>query len=247
MRGRLWAGAALLAVGLAVSLLPWDTLFSGLTLMGFGVLCLADRFFEKHGWKRGWRRLTWGIGIAVFVLLAGGMTLVGLGGRSQWDAARQSEYAVVLGAQIRGDDPSPTLARRLEVGLQYLQENAGGILIVSGGQGPDEDRTEASVMYDYLEARGADMTRVYREEDSHNTRQNLENSAALAASLGIDPSSPTIISSEYHLCRAKYIASTLGLAPSALGSETTPWLLKANYLLREVFAFVKAWAVAGRL
>ena len=245
MKGRLWAGIVLLAAGLAVSFLPWDTLFTGLTMMGYGVLCLADRYFEKHGWKRGWRRLVWGIGIAVFVLLAGGMTLVGLGGRSQWDAARQSEYAVVLGAQIRGDVPSPTLARRLDVGLAYLRENPGGILIVSGGQGPDEDRTEASVMYDYLEARGADMTRVYREEESHDTRQNLANSAALAESLGLDPSSPTIISSEFHLCRARYIGSTLGLTPSALGSRTTPKLLLANYLLREVFAFVKAWAVSA--
>ena len=242
---RVWAGLALLAAGVVLALLPWHIEYTGLTLGGYGCLCLADWFLERFRWKRGWRILVWSVGALVLGILIAGMTVVGLGSRSQWDAARQSEYAVVLGAQIRGDEPSRTLRERLDLGLRYLEENPTGILVVSGGQGPDEDRTEASVMYDYLARQGADMTRVYREEASHDTRQNLENSAALAARLGLDSRSPTIISSEYHLCRAKYIAGTLGLTPSAVGSRTTPWLLMVNYQLREALAFVKAVAVAA--
>lgn len=242
---RLIAGITLLMLGVAVALLPWHIEMTGLCLMGYGFLCLADLFFEKRHWKRGWRTLVKIIGVGVFAGLAVGMTMVGLGSRSQWAEARQSEYAVVLGAQIHGTEPSRTLRERLDVGLRYLQENPDGILIVSGGQGSDETLPEAEVMYRYLERQGADLSRVYREAESHNTRQNLENSAAIARSLGIDPTAPTIITSEYHLCRARYIAKTLGMEPSGVGSKTTPGILMLNYQLREVFAFVKAWFVAS--
>ena len=44
---------------------------------------------------------------------------------------------------------------------------------MSGGQGPDEDRTEASVMHDYLEQHGIDATRIIIEDQSTSTYENL--------------------------------------------------------------------------
>ena len=224
---------------------PYGIQMTGLCLLGYAVLLAADVIGQRKGFGRRWRKVLIGIGVAVFVLLAAGMTAIGLGGRSQWEEARQSDYAVVLGAQIWGDQPSPTLQRRLNVGLEYLEENPDGILIVSGGQGPDEAYTEASIMEEYLRQQGADMDRVIQEDQASDTRENLRNSAEIAESMGLDADHPTIITSEFHLCRAKYIAKTLGLEPSGLSSPTTPVLLRLNYQLREVFAFVKAWLVAA--
>ena len=241
---RIWIGSLLILAGIVVALLPLHIAMTGLCLMGYGVLCLADWFSEKKGWKRGWRTAVKVIGIGVFVVLAGAMTFIGLEGRSQWDEAREADYAVVLGAQIHGTAPSRTLRERLDVAMEFLEENPDALVVVSGGQGSDEIVPEASVMYDYLERQGADMTRVLMEDASHDTRQNLENSSALVAAEGVDPSHPVIITSEFHLCRAKYIAGTLGLDATGLGSRTTPGILMLNYLLREVFAFVKAWGVA---
>ena len=48
------------------------------------------------------------------------------------------------------------------------------------------------------------------------------------------------------MCRAKYIAKTLGMEPYGLTSRTWPWILKLNYTLREVFAFCKAVYQAHR-
>lgn len=223
---------------------PYGFQMTALCLVGYAVLLAADVLGQRKGFGRRWRKMLIGIGVAVFVLLAAGMTAIGLGGQSQWDTARQSDYAVVLGAQIWGDQPSPTLQRRLNVGLTYLEENPSGILIVSGGQGPDEAYTEAAVMAEYLRQQGADMDRVIQEDQASDTRENLLNSAAIAESMGLDAAHPTVITSEYHLCRAKYIAKTLGLESSGLASPTTPVILRLNYQLREVFAFVKAWAVA---
>ena len=54
------------------------------------------------------------------------------------------------------------------------------------------------------------------------------------------------MTSDFHMCRAKYIAKTLGMKPYGLSSGTWPWILKLNYTLREVFAFCKAVYQAHR-
>jgi len=241
---RVRIGLGLIVLGVIVALLPAHVEMTGLVLGGYGFLCLFDAFAGRRGWPKGWRTAEIAVGAAVAVVLAAGIAVVLTLGRSDWDAARRADYAVVLGAQIKGDQPSRTLRERLELALTLMEENPDIVVIVSGGQGPDETETEAGVMYAYLEERGADTSRLYREDRAHNTRENLQNSAALAAALGIDPARPAVVTSEFHLCRARYIAGTLGLEVSGVASRTTPWYLRFNYALRELFAFVKAWFVS---
>ena len=120
------------------------------------------------------------------------------------------------------------------------------IAVVSGGQGPDEAHTEASVMAQYLLAHGADASQILEEPQASNTRENLLFSAKLAEEAGFDTSRVLIVTSDFHMCRAKYIARTLGMEPYGLSSGTWPWILKLNYTLREVFAFCKAVYQAHR-
>ena len=119
----------------------------------------------------------------------------------------------MLGAQVQGDGPSLTLKKRLDRALLFMQENPDKTVIVSGGQGPDEAHTEASVMAAYLIAHGADALRVIEEDRASNTRENLLFSAQLAEARGLDTSRVLIITSDFHMCRAKYIARTLGMEP----------------------------------
>lgn len=240
---KLWLGLALLALGLLLVVIPTLSGISGLVSAGYGGLCLADWWGARQGWHRGWHWAIVAVGVAVAVILGSATAWVLSQGKSQWDAARQAQYAVTLGAQVRGEEPSRTLQERLNLTLRFLEENPDAVVIVSGGQGPGEDVSEAEAMYRYLEAAGAEMDRVYREAEAHNTRENLRNSAEIARELGIDPQRPVIITSDYHLCRAQYIARQLGLEPSPLGCRTTPWYLAVDYGMREVFAFVKAWFV----
>ena len=101
-------------------------------------------------------------------------------------------------------------------------------------------------MAQYLLARGAQPAQVIEEDQASNTRENLLFSAALAEARGIDTSRVLIVTSDFHMCRAKYIAKTLGMEPYGLTSRTWPWILKLNYTLREVFAFCKAVYQAHR-
>ena len=153
---------------------------------------------------------------------------------------------VVLGAQTHGSRPSRTLRERLDKAAEYLTAHPDAFCVVTGGQGADETQTEASVMAAYLEAAGIDPARIAQETQSENTRENLQNAAAIAEGRGLDASRVLIVTSEFHLRRASYIAGTLGLCPSQLGSRTTPYILRLNYELREVFALAKAIVVASR-
>ena len=80
-----------------------------------------------------------------------------------------------------------------------------------------------------------------QETQARDTRENLIFSAELAEKRGVNTESVLIITSDFHMTRAKYIARTLGMTSYGLTSSTWPWVLKVNYELREVFAFVKAW------
>ncbi|WP_249646204.1 YdcF family protein, partial [Lysinibacillus sp. D3C2_S12] len=85
-----------------------------------------------------------------------------------------ADYMIILGAKVKpGGVPSLSLKSRLEVAVQYLTIYPHVKVIVSGGQGPDEDRTEASVMKDYLEPNGIEASRIIIEDQSTSTYENL--------------------------------------------------------------------------
>ena len=129
--------------------------------------------------------------------------------------------------------------------MSYLEAHPAARVIVSGGQGADETQTEASVMDAYLRGKGIAAERIVQETEARTTRENLINARKLAAEAGISTEQVLIITSEFHLSRAKFIARSLGMEPYGIGSTTTPWILKVNYELREAFSYVKALVQAG--
>ena len=239
---------ALIALAGAVCLaLPLHIGMTGVCLLLLAAVLLALRILKKKDAPRVWSRILIGLTAASMAVIFGAMGYIAVQGRdSSMQEADVPDFIVVLGAQVQGDGPSLTLKKRLDRTLEFLQANPDKTVIVSGGQGADEAHTEASVMAQYLLARGAQPTQVIEEDQASNTRENLLFSAALAKARGIDTSRVLIVTSDFHMCRAKYIARTLGMEPYGLTSRTWPWILKLNYTLREVFAFCKAVYQAHR-
>ena len=195
--------------------------------------------------RRRWQRVLASlIAIGVIaVVISVGVMQAWAGGDAA--AAAEADYAVVLGAKVNGTTPSRALRARLDAALRFMELNESSPVIVCGGQGPDEGISEAQAMYDYLAAHGADMTRVCMEDRSTTTRENLINAKAIASSLGLGDGTACIISSEFHLCRAQFIARSLGIDACALGSRTTPYPYKLFYSFREVPALLKALVQAA--
>ena len=161
--------------------------------------------------------------------------------RTDEDAGR--DYLIVLGAAVYKDQPSLTLVRRLEGTLQYLNEHPGTIAIVSGGKGAGEEITEAQAMYDWLIAHGVDPARVIMEPKATSTMENLQYSFDIIRARGDEPQGKVaIVSSAYHLYRAKLMAKSLGV-PDVVG-VAAPWgyfFVMLNYFIREAFGVTHLW------
>ena len=153
------------------------------------------------------------------------------------------DYLIVLGAAVYGDQPSLTLIRRLEGALDYLETYPDSVAIVSGGMGPGERITEAQAMYDWLVAAGVDPARVLMEPEATSTEENLATSFAIIRARGDEPAGKVaIVSSAYHLYRAKCLAAKLGV-PDAAG-VAAPWgyfFVMLNYFIREAFGVTHLW------
>lgn len=145
------------------------------------------------------------------------------------------DYVVVLGAGLHGSTPSLSLRSRLDAAYTYLQENPDAVCIVSGGQGPGEDMTEAQCMYNELTAMGIAPERIWMEDRSTSTQENLRFSMALIEeNTGERPDAINLISNDYHLLRAKMFARDEGVVAYGIPAKTPYISLFINYFLREI-------------
>ena len=237
----LYFAAFFALLGIVCIVLPYHIGMTGICLLLLAaVLAALWLLRRKKAWK-GWSAALIALTALAMSVIFGAMALIVIQGRDDVMPQQAPEFVVVLGAQTHGDQPSLTLRKRLDRAYEYLTEYPDATVFVSGGQGADETQTEASVMAAYLERRGIAPERIVQETEASDTRENLIFSAELAAARGVDTGSVLIITSDFHMARAKYIARTLGMTAYGLTSDTWPWILKVNYELREVFAFVKAW------
>ena len=85
------------------------------------------------------------------------------------------EYVLVLGARILDENtPCKVLENRLISAIIYLQKFENSKVIVSGGTGIDEPISEGYVMKKYLINHGIDKHRIFVEDLSKNTFENLK-------------------------------------------------------------------------
>ena len=228
-------------LGVLCIALPFHVAMTGICFLALSAVCFLLLFLRGKKRERMWRVILLSLTAFCMLTVFGAMIYIDRDGRSDTlEGEDAPEFVVVLGAQVQGDKPSLTLQKRLDLALEYLTGHPQASVVVSGGQGADEAYTEASVMAKYLTARGVDESRVLLEEQASDTRENLEFSRTLAQAHGMRTDRVLIITSDFHLCRAKYLAKKLGMEPYGLASRTSPEVLRVNYLLREVFAFVKA-------
>lgn len=146
------------------------------------------------------------------------------------------DYVVVLGAQMRANGPSLILRYRLDAAAAYLEDNPDTRCIVSGGKGANETVSEASGMAAYLISKGIDKKRIYLEDKSTNTIQNIRNSKAY-----LDPGKDRvgIVSSNFHLYRGVQIAKKQGYRHVYGISAATPRAYLINNMVREFFGVLK--------
>jgi uncharacterized SAM-binding protein YcdF (DUF218 family) len=173
-------------------------------------------------------------------LLTIGITVVTVTGVVIADEARGDEdtecdYIVVLGAKVNGTSPSRTLRERIDAAAEYLKAHPQAIAVVSGGKGDDEGISEAQCMFNGLVERGIDPARVWMEDQAASTWGNLNLSLDLIeAKTGTRPTKIGLVSSEFHLYRAKLFAKECGVEAVGIPGKTGDFIHFLNYYLREI-------------
>lgn len=199
------------------------------------VLGFLTRWAAAHPWARWARRV-------LAVLLAAGFTFfaaleVWVISCSRTDRNTEVSAMVVLGAGVHGAVPSMSLSVRLEAALAYAEDRPDIPIVVSGGQGGGEDIAEARCMADWLMARGVPEERIWLEDQSTNTEENVAFSKALLTARGVDVTDHiAIVTADYHLCRALRLWGGDGAVPVAAHMPPLYWPLTVNYYIREAFA-----------
>lgn len=150
--------------------------------------------------------------------------------------SKQADYVLVLGAQVKGTKPTYSLMKRLDVAYEYLVENPDTVVILSGGQGPGEDVTEAYAMSVYMKAKGLEESRIILEDRSTNTYENIIYSRELMDS---PDASVVLVTNYFHVFRGVGVAKKQGLSNVEGLGAPTKWYTVPNQYLREAFAVIK--------
>lgn len=144
---------------------------------------------------------------------------------------------IVLGAQVRPTgEPSVILRGRLNVAREYLEANPQAGAVLSGGQGYDEPTTEAECMYKAMTEYGISAERLFTEDKSTTTEENLRFSYEIIEK-NKDLSSDIVIATDgFHQLRARIIAwkQVIKGNVGAISSDTRLDLLP-TYVVREWF------------
>ncbi len=150
------------------------------------------------------------------------------------------DAVIVLGAAVHNDVPSVTLTYRVERAAQYAADNPNALIVVSGGQGPQENRSEASVMREMLVALGIGEERIIIEDTAGSTLENFAFSKTLLNDRLGDSISVAVVTDAYHTFRARLIAQKVGFTDvTCLPSKSVECLIP-NFYLRELASIAKA-------
>lgn len=137
---------------------------------------------------------------------------------------------LILGAGVSGNSPSPMLEDRLKKGIEVYFQGAASKIIMSGDHSR-EDYDEVNVMKDYATKMGVSSVNVFMDHAGFSTYDSLYRAKEIFKANKI-----IIVTQEYHLYRALYIAKSLGLEAIGIPAIKTSYRGDSSRELREVLA-----------
>jgi vancomycin permeability regulator SanA len=194
---------------------------------------------EKHA-KKSKRKYRFGwIALAVFVL---GIAIVfGINAYvkiSTRDFILTTEHAadfdadciLVLGAGVSGDRPSLLLRDRIDRGIELYNIGASGKIIMSGDHG-FVDYDEVNVMKQVAVRSGIASSDIFMDHAGFSTYESLYRAKEIFKANRI-----IIVTQEYHLYRAIYVARSMGFEVCGVAAAAVQYSGQAYRDAREVLA-----------
>lgn len=154
---------------------------------------------------------------------------------SKGNAKGEKDYALILGHALKNNGPTEVLTLRCQKAAEYLKEHKNTVAIACGGiTGEGQTRSEAEVIKELLTANGIEEERIILEDKSTTTAENFYNAKKLMTESG--KTEVALLSSSYHLLRARALAKKCGIEAETIAAPT-PKNVKARCFVKEFFAF----------
>ncbi len=145
---------------------------------------------------------------------------------------------IVLGCQVRDDGTlSHMLRDRLMRGLEVYNAGAAPKLLMSGDHGR-KDYDEVGAMKQYAIDNGVPSENVFMDHAGFSTYETVYRAKEIFKADKV-----IIITQEYHLYRALYIAEQLGLEAYGVSADLNRYAGQSMRDFREVLARCKDWAM----
>ena len=171
------AGTVLFLLPLAAGILHFGMVWPAAVLLPAAAVLLRPRWLRRA--------------VSLLAAVCAAAVLVTLGMMARAAGNRPPEdmpcTVIVLGCQVLEDGrPSLMLQKRIDAAYGYLSAHPDAACVASGGLDDSETVTEAQCIRSTLVSMGIDEGRIYLEDRSRSTEENLSFSAAIMMCVHMD-------------------------------------------------------------
>ena len=137
---------------------------------------------------------------------------------------------LVLGAGIWGDKPSPMLQDRLDTAIKLYKDGVSNKIIMSGDHGTKE-YDEVNIMKQYAIDAGIPSSDIFMDHAGFSTYESIYRARDI-----FQVKNMVIVTQEYHLYRALFIANKLGIKSYGVNSDPREYAGQLYREAREILA-----------
>ena len=177
--------------------------------------------------------------VVFLIILFAIITAVNIAQYGKLEEKAHCDVAIVLGAATSGEEVSPVYRERIKHGIWLYENGYVDYLILTGGVGEGNEKSDAFVAKQYAVKNGVPEQSVLIEEQSTITEENLEYAKAIMDAHSMDTA--IVVSDPLHMKRAMLMADDYGITAYSSPTPTTMYRsakTQIPFLARELFFYV---------
>ena len=177
--------------------------------------------------------------VVSLIILSAIITAVSIAHYGKLDEKAHCDVAIILGAATSGEKVSPVYRERVNHGIWLFENGYVDYLILTGGVGKGNEKSDAYVAKQYAIEKGVPEQVLLIEEKSKITEENLEYAKEIMDAFSMDTA--IIVSDPLHMKRAMLMAKDYGIEACPSPTPTTMYKsakTQIPFLAREVFFYI---------
>jgi uncharacterized SAM-binding protein YcdF (DUF218 family) len=166
------------------------------------------------------RPLRWSLRLCAAVLVVYALLFGWVWRVSRLDQRRAADAIVVLGAAQYNGRPSPVLKARLDHAVELFREGLAPAIVVTGGIGPGDRMSEATVGHRYLRSLAVPDSAIIVRPDGRTTDESMRSVADWMHER--DLARALLVSDPFHMARLQIEAHRADLTAFTSPTRTSP-------------------------